>query len=43
MSKRETVKITASGNSCWNFPAIPVVKTLCFQCKEHEFNPWLGN
>ena len=25
-----------------NFPGGPVVKTLCFQGRGHEFNPWLG-
>ena len=24
-----------------NFPGRPVVKTLCFQCQEYRFNPWL--
>ena len=21
----------------------PVIKTLCFQCRRHRFDPWLGN
>ena len=25
------------------FPGGPVVKTLHFQCRGHEFDPWLGN
>ena len=25
------------------FPGSPVVKTLCFQCRGHGFNPWSGN
>ena len=25
-----------------DFPGGPMVKILYFQCKEHEFNPWLG-
>ena len=30
---------------CWlrHFPGSPVVKTLCFQCRGHGFNPWSGN
>ena len=30
-------------NRIWHFPAGPVVKTRCSQCREHGFNPWLGN
>ena len=26
----------------WDFPGGPVVQTLCFQRKEHRFNPWSG-
>ena len=26
-----------------DFPGGPVVKILCFQCKECRFYPWLGN
>ena len=26
-----------------DFPGGAVVKTLCFQCKGHEFDLWLGN
>ena len=26
-----------------DFPGGPVVKTPCFQCRGHKFNPWLGN
>ena len=25
------------------FPGGPVVKTLCFHCWGHRFDPWLGN
>ena len=25
-----------------DFTGGPVVKTLCFQCREHGFNPWSG-
>ena len=25
------------------FPGVPVVRTLWFYCRGHEFNPWLGN
>ena len=25
------------------FPGGPVVRTLCFQCRGHRFDPWLGN
>ena len=24
----------------WNFPDSPVIKTLCFQSRGHEFDPW---
>ena len=27
----------------WDFPGGPGVKTLCFHCRGHRFNPWLGN
>ena len=27
----------------WDFPGGPVVKTLCFQCRGHGFDPWSGN
>ena len=27
----------------YDFPGGPVVKTPCFQCRGHEFNPSLGN
>ena len=27
----------------WDFPGGPVAKTPCFQCREHEFDPWSGN
>ena len=26
-----------------DFPSCPVGKTLCFQCRVHGFEPWLGN
>ena len=26
-----------------DFPGYLMVKTLCFQCRGWEFNPWLGN
>ena len=29
-------------NSDLDFPGSPMVKTLCFQCKECRFNPWFG-
>ena len=29
--------------SSWEFPGSPVVRTLCFHCKGHGFNPWSGN
>ena len=29
-------------NADLDFPGSPVVKTLCFQCREHRFNPWFG-
>ena len=27
----------------WHFPRCTMVKTLLFQCRGHEFDPWLGN
>ena len=27
----------------WGFPGCPVVKTPCFHCREHGFDPWSGN
>ena len=29
--------------SWWDFPGSPVVKILCFQCRGHGFDSWLGN
>ena len=26
-----------------DFPGAPGVKALCFHCRGHGFNPWLGN
>ena len=26
-----------------DFPGGPVMKTLSFHCRAHEFNPWSGN
>ena len=26
-----------------DFPGGPVVKTPCFHCRGHGFDPWLGN
>ena len=26
-----------------DFPGGPVVKTLCFHCREYRFDPWPGN
>ena len=30
-------------NAYWDFPGDPVVKTLCFHCRGHGFDPWWGN
>ena len=27
----------------WDFPGGPVVKTPCFHCRGHGFDPWLGH
>ena len=27
----------------WDFPGGPVVKTPCFHCRGHRFDPWSGN
>ena len=29
-------------NKCWDFPGDPGVKTPCFHCRGHGFDPWLG-
>ena len=34
-----TLRICLEGD----FPSGPVVKSLCFQCRGHRFNPWLRN
>ena len=34
--KRETKTRTVS----WNLPGGPAVKTLCFHCSGHKFDPW---
>ena len=26
-----------------DFPGGPVVRAVCFQCRGHRFDPWLGN
>ena len=28
---------------CRDFPSSPVVKTPCFHCRGHGFDPWSGN
>ena len=35
--------MVSNGLSLRDFPGSPVVKTLCFQCMGHGFNPWSGN
>lgn len=32
--------ILAIKNKLRDFPSGPIVKTLCFQCKEHRLDPW---
>ena len=27
----------------WDFPDSPVVRTPCFYCRDHRFNPWSRN
>ena len=39
MKKKSNIKDTAIRN----FPAGPVVKTSCVQCRGRRFKPWLGN
>ena len=34
------LKIMSMG---WDFPGGPVVRALCFHCRGHRFDPWLGN
>ena len=38
-NNKNPIKKWAEGD----FPGGPVVKTLCFQCRGHGFNPWWGN
>ena len=40
VSEMQEVK---SKSCVWDFPGGPLVKTPCFQCREHGFDPWLGN
>ena len=30
-------------DKCWEFPGGPVIRTVCFRCKGHKFDSWLGN
>ena len=37
------IKKTTNNKCWWDFPGGPVVKTPCFHCRGHGFNPWSGN
>ena len=41
--KRKKEKKSLKKQMVWAFPGGPVVQTLCFQCREHQFDLWLGN
>ena len=41
-SKPQPKRNSKSG-TFWNFPGSPVIKSSCFHCREHEFNPQLRN
>ena len=32
-----------NGNRLGDFPGSPVIRTLCFHCRQHGFDPWSGN
>ena len=34
---------TVRNADSWKFPGSPGVRTLCFYCQGHGFNPWSGN
>ena len=38
-----TVQIGLKHECVRDFPGGSVVKTTCFQCREHGFDPWSGN
>ena len=42
MGKQDTEKQLLQKHDFQIFPSGPVVKTLCFCCKGHKFDPWLG-
>ena len=39
LSFRSFSSVERQEMSAWGFPGGPVVKTPCFQCREHGFNP----
>ena len=40
--QRRTVNYRPQKNTHQDFPGGPVVKTLCFHCRGHGFDPWSG-
>ena len=36
-------KYSEKKNKCWDFPGGPLVKTPCFQCRRHGFDPCSGS
>ena len=43
MSEQEREKQRKQEDEGRKFPGGPVVKTPCFHCRGHRFNPWWGN
>ena len=41
---RISIRLVGSrGKKKWDFPGSPVVRTPCFYCRGHRFNPWSGS
>lgn len=43
LTPEETEENRKKKKKNWDFPGSLVVKTLCFQCRECGFSPWVGN
>ena len=43
IKKQNILLVWIKKNKTQDFPGSPVVKTPCLHCREHGFNPWLGN
>ena len=43
---QKMIKVVLSNklkDCAWEFPGGPVVRTPCFHCRGHGFDPWSGN